>query len=148
MAVSLRAANELDVEVIAGMNLQLIQDEGSTNPMNMGQLRARILEWLSSGWDIDLLIVEERIVGYAVYRLQCNPFDDTEKEVYIRQYFINRDERQKGYGIEGVQLLMETRFSAVKSLIIDVLETNPQGKRFWEKAGFKPYCTNMRRALD
>ncbi|MFC3801458.1 GNAT family N-acetyltransferase [Cohnella sp. GCM10012308] len=148
MVLSLGSATERDADVIAAMNLQLIQDEGSSNPMNLVQLRARVLDWLESGWSIDLFFRGEKEIGYAVYKLQAAPYDETETEVYIRQFFINRDDRSKGYGREGINLLKKDRFGKANTMIIDVLETNPEGRRFWEKIGFKSYYTNMRKPLQ
>jgi hypothetical protein len=44
----------------------------------------------------------------------------------------------------GIELLKQQRFQAVDTVIIDVLECNPQEKRFWAKVGFSPHYTNMR----
>ncbi|MDG0791443.1 hypothetical protein OMP38_11625 [Cohnella ginsengisoli] len=79
MVLALKSATTNDVEIIAKMNFQLIEDEGSTNPMNITQLQDRMLNWLSHGWDADLLVFQEKIVGYAVYKFQMNSFDDTKK---------------------------------------------------------------------
>ncbi|MFD2328183.1 GNAT family N-acetyltransferase [Cohnella sp. GCM10020058] len=148
MVLSLGSATERDADVIAEMNFQLIQDEGSQNPMNLFQLRERMLGWLRDGWNIDLFFKEEKRIGYAVYKLQVAPFDDIETEVYIRQFFINRDERSQGYGRDAINLLKKDRFGGATTMIIDVLETNPAGRRFWEKVGFKAYYTNMRKQLQ
>lgn len=147
MNVTIRSAAEFDADVISEMNFQLIQDEGSRNSMNLNQLRDRIQGWLRSCWSIDLLLVKEKVIGYAVYKIQSAPFEDTKMEAYIRQFFINRNERGKGYGREGIERLKE-RFGNVAAMLIDVLETNPEGRRFWEKVGFVPYYTNMRKSLQ
>lgn len=46
MTLSLRSATEADVEMLAKMNKQLIEDEGHRNPMTISELAARIREWL------------------------------------------------------------------------------------------------------
>ncbi|PQP85943.1 GNAT family N-acetyltransferase [Paenibacillus sp. AR247] len=144
MNLTIRSAEEKEIDLIVSMNKKLIEDEGSTNPMNRDELKERMLNWLRTGWNIDLLCIQDRIIGYALYQFGTNPFDEKIKEVYVRQYFISRNERNHGYGMAGVRLLKEQRFKDIQTIIIDVLETNPTGKRFWEKAGFKPYYTNMR----
>jgi len=143
-ALSLRSAGEPDMKVIAEMNFRLIQDEGSSNPMTVAQLKQRALDWLRSGWNFDLLCTGEKIIGYALYQIRPHPYHNNQMEAYIRQYFIDSNERQKGYGREGIHLLKEKRFKEMSAIVIDVLETNPQGRRFWESVGFKPYYTNMR----
>lgn len=146
MSISLRTVKEIEIHIIAEMNAQLIEDERSTNPMNREQLELRALDWLRADWNIDFICANNKIVGYALYQFkyQSTQFNRNLKEVYLRQYFIRREERNKGYGIDGIKLLKEQRFNGIKTIIIDVLEANPKGRAFWEKAGFMPYYTNMR----
>jgi RimJ/RimL family protein N-acetyltransferase len=126
------------------MNKQLIEDEKSSNPMGIRELEECMREFLESNWVIDLIMKEAKIIGYTLYKYQEDLLNRNEKQVYVRQYFIRRENRKMGYGIAGIELLKKTRFKDVKRIEIDVLETNPEGKRFWERAGFKPYYTNMR----
>lgn len=147
-ALSLRSAGELDMGVIAEMNFRLIQDEGSSNPMTVAQLKQRAIDWLKSGWNFDLICTGDRIIGYALYQIRPHPYNEKQLEAYIRQYFIESNERQKGYGRKGINLLKEKRFKEMDAIVIDVLETNPKGRSFWERVGFKPYYTNMRMASE
>ena len=144
VCLRLQSARNEDLQILAEMNKQLIEDERSSNPMGINELEKRMSEFFENAWEIDLIMKEEKIIGYTLYQYQEDSINRTEKRVYIRQYFIRREYRKMGYGIAGIDLLWNTRFKDVKRIEIDVLETNPEGKRFWDKAGFKPYYTNMR----
>jgi predicted acetyltransferase len=140
----LRSADISDLDMLTQMNRQLIEDEGSQNPMTYEELKNRMMNWLQTEWNIDLLISNDTVVGYALYQYRNNQYNEAEKEVYLRQFFIMRDSRNKGYGQLGIELLRESRFNEVKTITIDVLETNPKGMNFWRKCGFLPYCTTMK----
>lgn len=144
LTLRLQSAGNSDLQLLAEMNKQLIEDEKSSNPMGLKELEERMREFLESTWEIDLIMKEAKVIGYTLYKYQEDIFNRDEKQVYVRQYFIRRECRNMGYGIAGIELLKKTRFINVKRIEIDVLETNPEGKRFWDKAGFKPYYTNMR----
>ncbi|MBB6022254.1 GNAT superfamily N-acetyltransferase [Paenibacillus sp. JGP012] len=143
MTLRLQSAVEGDLPILAEMNKQLIEDEKSSNPMGMKELEERMRQFFGD-WEIDLIMKEDGVVGYVLYQYQVNSHNSEGRQVYIRQYCIRRECRKMGYGIAGIELLKKTRLKDVKRIEIDVLETNPDGKRFWNKAGFKPYYTNMR----
>jgi GNAT superfamily N-acetyltransferase len=63
--------------------------------------------------------------------------------VYLRQFFIERDARGRGLGTEALALLTKTRFPPGAQITVDVLASNPQGERFWAKAGFTAYARTM-----
>lgn len=147
MGLQLRSAMLDDLDTLTDMNQQLIEDEGSPNPMSWIELRRRMQAWLQdSSWHADLLVREEdgEIIGYALYHFKKNPYFPIMDEVYLRQYFIKRDYRKQGFGLEGIQRLKESRFVGVDTIEIDVLESNSRGRSFWMKAGFQPYVINMR----
>jgi len=144
MTLRLQRATTSDLQVLAIMNKQLIEDEKSANPMEINELEERMRDFLEGDWHIDFIMKAEVRIGYALYQYRDDPFHGEEKEVYLRQYFIAREHRNRGYGMAGIELLKKSRFKDMKRMTIDVLETNPEGKRFWDKAGFKAYYTNMR----
>ncbi len=146
MKLHLRSATLDDLELLADMNRQLIEDEGSSNPMNGDQLRQRMRNWLTTDWQADLLINGGDVVGYALYQFRNNVYRPEVREAYLRHYFISRTHRTTGYGLQGMRLLQELRFKDVATTEIDVLVSNRIGNRFWLKAGFEPYATNMRRS--
>ncbi|SFL34553.1 Protein N-acetyltransferase, RimJ/RimL family [Paenibacillus sp. 1_12] len=143
MNLMIREAAMGDLKEIARMNKELIEDEHSQNPMQVDELEQRMKDFLSNNWSVDLLYSSEEIVGYALYQFRVNPFNQELKEVYLRQYFISRAHRNKGYGSEGIRLLIDQRFNAAE-ITIDVLMSNPKGMNFWKKVGFQPYCSTMK----
>jgi len=62
----------------------------------------------------------------------------------VCQYLILREYRRKGLGQAGIRLLMEQRFKPGQTVIIDVLDSNLPGRRFWAKVGFAPYSITMK----
>jgi GNAT superfamily N-acetyltransferase len=147
MALALRKATIVDLDQLAVMNKHLIEDESSGNPMNIEQLFARMKDWLKSGWEIDLLCQSSSVVGYALYQFRPHPYNESREEVYLRQFFVKREYRNRGYGREGIELLLSERFQGMDTVTIDVLEANPAGMRFWQKVGFLAYSTTMKRVV-
>ncbi|THF72875.1 GNAT family N-acetyltransferase [Cohnella fermenti] len=147
MDLQLRCAAEADLDLLAEMNKHLIEDEGSTNPMSLAELKTRMLDWLRASWQIDLLVHGSEVVGYVLYFYKNNPYRPHRREAYVRQYFIRREWREKGFGLRGIELLKELRFKNVSAVEIDVLAANSRGRSFWQRAGFVPYAINMKREL-
>ena len=147
MKVQVQSAIESDLSLLTVMNQQLIKDEGSQNPMNNEQLRERMLDWIQGDWHVDLLLAGDEVIGYAVYQFRKGHYHTEVTDVYLRQYFIKREYRSKGYGLSGIEKLKKERFKEVENLEIDELECNLKGQNFWRKAGFEPYYINMRMKL-
>jgi GNAT superfamily N-acetyltransferase len=139
----LRRATTNDTSLLAHMNKRLIEDEGSTNPMSVSQLESRLRAWLSGEWRAELFLQDSTVVGYAIYRLQRNEFDNRET-VYIRHYFIERDYRRSGYGREALHKLREERFPKNVTVYLEVLTHNSRGREFWKSLGFEEYSVTMR----
>lgn len=144
MSIVLRAACESDLTELASMNKQLIDDEGSSNPMTLSELEDRMKAWFLSNWNIDLLCIDSEIVGYALYQFRENQYFKDKQEVYLRQYYIKPDFRMQGYGRKGIETLKNTRFHKVSTIVVDVLVNNYRGICFWQKVGFIPYQTTMK----
>lgn len=86
MKLHLRSAEFKDLELLTEMNKQLIEDEGSSNPMSLAELRQRMKEWLQGSWNTDLIMNNDEVIGYALYCFKENQYDNEIKEVYLRQY--------------------------------------------------------------
>ena len=143
MTLMIRAATDDDLASLAQMNERLIEDEGSRNPMSAEQLRQRMQGWLVGEWKIDLFVEGDAVVGYAVYQFRQDEYLPHQTFVYLRQLYIERDQRSRGLGSRAFQLLTQTRIPTDCPIVIDVLTTNPKGARFWSYLGFHPYCTTM-----
>ncbi len=143
MALVIRLATEADLPRLALMNRRLIEDEGSRNPMALDQLAERMRGWLLGDWTVKLFLADEIVVGYAVYQHRRDEYFPDHTTVYLRQFYIEREQRDRGLGTEAVSLLRQGHFPAGSTVIIEALASNPRGYAFWRKVGFEPYCTTM-----
>ena len=146
MNLSLRPATPADLPRLAAMNKQLIEDEGSPNPMTIADLQERMAGWLMTGrYRVETIIADESIIGYTVYSIRKDTYFPDKFMVFVRQFFIAREHRRQGIGTQAFKLLADTRFPTDCTISLDVLAANPNGQRFWESLGFQPYAVNMKR---
>jgi len=124
-----------DTKLLAKMNKQLIEDEKANNLMDITQLENRMKDFLKNGYKAFFFIIEEKIIGYAL----C---DITKEPIYLRQFFIEREERRKHYGKNAFNKLLEKL--ETKEIEIDVLKWNEDGTKFWENIGFKEQWKRMK----
>lgn len=144
MTLSLRPALPSDLDLLAGMNKRLIEDEGSRNPMILAALRERMAGWLGTGeYTVDLFLGGTHVVGYAVYQTRNTNASTGPRYVYLRQLYIERDERGKGLGTQALRLLRDTRFPRGCPVQLEVLVGNLSAQKFYERKGFAPYATTM-----
>ena len=68
-----------DVKTLAFMNKCLIEDERSSNPMDLSQLTERMKGFLEGDYDAYFFKYGETIVGYALVDRTSNP-------LYLRQF--------------------------------------------------------------
>jgi RimJ/RimL family protein N-acetyltransferase len=125
---------EKDIELLAKMNKQLIEDEKANNIMDITQLENRMNDFFNNGYKAFFFKNKEKIIGYAL----C---DMTKDPKYLRQFFIKRDERRKHYGKNAFNKLLEKL--ETKEIEIDVLKWNEEGVKFWGKMGFKEQWKRM-----
>ena len=133
------------LKALAAMNKHLIEDEGSRNPMNITQLKERMTGMLEGEWNILIISNQDEDIGYMVYKVSPDEYFPDKSELYIRQYFVKRHYRGTGLGAQAFNVISEKYFPENAVLTLDVLEVNPGGRRFWEKVGFKPYLTHMKK---
>lgn len=86
-----RFATPDDVSLLAELNHQLIEDEGSANSMSVAELASRMLRWLEADYRAVLFEVSAEPVAYLLYR-------PSEDGIYVRQLFVCRGHRRRGYG--------------------------------------------------
>ena len=124
-----------DAPVLAEMNHQLIQDERAETHLSLPQLQARMADFLHTSYRAFFFVADEDLLGYALCDMARAP-------VYLRQFFICRDHRRKGYGKQAFALLLETL--ALQTLDVDVYAWNHAGIAFWQSLGLQTRCHQMR----
>ena len=146
MKIQLRVVGEEDIATIATMNQRLVEDERSRNPFSEVEYRQRIADWLGGDeWELVLFTDSAgTTVGYAVYRLLKHEYYQNRRAVSLRQFFIDRPFRGRGLGHAAYLQLENERFGN-REAPLDVLVTNPGGRRFWEKMGFSEYYVSMKK---
>jgi len=149
MTLSIRAARDEDIQILAEMNKRLIEDEGHRNPMSIPELAQRMRGWLQSGWNADIFMEansrgDETIIGYALYQHRKDEFFLDRSVVYLRQFLIEREHRNRGWGRRALQELFEARFPSRCTVVVDVLTANKRGVRFWEQVGFQAYSLTLK----
>ena len=149
MMLSLRAATDADIELLARMNKQLIDDECHSNPVAVPELAERMRGWLHAEWSADLFVQSEpqgvdTIIGYALYQRRQNEFFPGRPVIYLRQFLIVREHRGRGQGRRALKDLIETRLPSRCTLVVDVLTANTRGLGFWQRVGFQPYQMTLK----
>ncbi|MCL6591342.1 MAG: GNAT family N-acetyltransferase [Firmicutes bacterium] len=133
--IRIRVGSDEDLDLLAVLNKQLIEDEKHDNKMNVEQLRERMKGFINSNYKAYLFEKDSKTIGYALV-------DHTRKPLYLRQFFICRDVRRQGYGKTTFNKLWEL----LKTEIIDieVMSWNERGIGFWRSLGFKDRSIYMR----
>jgi len=145
MTLSLRPAARADLPRLAAMNKQLIEDEGSPNPMSIAQLQARMAEWLiADRYRVETIIADETVIGYIIYSIRKDEYFPDRQMVFVRQFYVAREHRRQGVGKRAFELLADTRFPTNCTISLDVLTSNSNGQRFWASLGFQPYYVNLK----
>ena len=146
MEIVLRQATEDDVTELAMLNKRLVVDQGSRNPYTASEYEDRFRDWLRSDeWSVDIFADSGDVtLGYAVYTVQQDYYYPDQEVVYLRQFYIDRPMRRRGIGAAAYELLAKERFGS-REVSIDVLATNPDGQKFWNRIGFTPYFTAMKK---
>ena len=124
-----------DVEELAQLNKQLIEDEKSDNTMNIEELKARMHGFLENDYAAYFFMEENKIIGYALVRHTSNP-------MYLRQFYIDRNFRRQGKGRATLKVLLKEL--KTDKIDIEVLSWNESAIKFWESCGFIERSRYMR----
>ena len=124
-----------DAPELACLNRMLIEDEKAENSMTLPELERRMAEFLSADYAAFFFEENQRRVGYALVRTSATP-------LYLRQFFISREHRRKGYGQQAFRALLACL--QTDEIDLDVYAWNAGGMAFWQSLGFFVRCHNMR----
>ncbi|HKP96974.1 MAG TPA: GNAT family N-acetyltransferase [Fibrobacteria bacterium] len=136
MAIAYKLAVPADAAILAPMNKRMIEDSGHRNPMTVPELETRMETWLARG-EYQVVYAEEDgdILGYALFKREPD-------HVHVRQLFIERNKRTRGYGRMLFQWA-ERNLWAGGRIRMEVLADNRMGLAFWKAMGFQDYALMM-----
>lgn len=145
MSLDLRKATINDITALAEMNQQLIEDEHSRNPLNVGQLKLRMQAWLDGNWSAVMIYKNDDLIGYLLYQQREDDYEPDQRLIFVRQFFVQRAYRRRGIGRQAFEQITEQYFPSDTKVMLDVLATNPEALRFWEDLGFTQYAMSLHR---
>jgi len=135
-----RRCTPADAEHLAEMNEQLSRDEGAQPVGPRAAYVERMRTWLEEGrYEAAIAEGGNETIGYVVWR-----HDPDYDDVFVRQFFVIRAVRGRGLGTRLFEAAVQ-EFWKGRSLRLDVYDSNPAGRAFWERLGFAPYSRLMRR---
>lgn len=133
--VSIRLCSKDDIDLLARMNEQLIEDENFDIRLSIEQLRIRMAGFIESDYKAYMFEDNDKVKGYALV-------DHSRKPLYLRQFFICRDCRREGYGVAAFHKLLD--MLETDRIDIEVMYWNERGYRFWQSLGFRERSIYMR----
>ena len=133
--MQIRECTVADVDLLAELHLQLIEDERADGSWDFSQLAALMRDRITAEYKAFLFTEGTTTIGYAL----C---DVTREPVCLQHFFICRDERRKGYGRQAIRALLDTL--GIATLDIEVYAWNERGIAFWSALGFETRCYSMR----
>ncbi|WP_127492616.1 GNAT family N-acetyltransferase [Paenibacillus glycanilyticus] len=133
--LTIRIGCEADWELLAGMNKQLIEDERHDNTMTVSELKERMRHFMGTAYKAYLFEQGNALVGYALV-------DHTRQPLYVRQFFICRDQRRNGFGKLAFGKL--AALLDADQLDIEVMYGNEAAYAFWQSLGFRERSIYMR----
>jgi len=130
-------AESAEAPLLATLNFQLDEDEPHPNPLPLSALTERMDRWIKSGeYDVLLFRRGDRVVGYAAWRLE-------DRGVYLRHFFICRDQRRQGWGRAAMRLLRRDVFPKDRPVQIESTIGNKSAIAFWHAIGFQDFGLSM-----
>jgi GNAT superfamily N-acetyltransferase len=134
--MTFRPATPDDCPLLAGLNHQLIQDEGHRNKMTAPELEHRLRGWLSGEYRAVVFEDAGEVVAYGLYREEPDL-------IYLRQLFVVRHRRRQGLGRQAVEILRSQIWPKDKRLTVEVLVANQSGVAFWRSVGYTDYALSL-----
>jgi predicted acetyltransferase len=136
MKITWRLATQRDCPVLAGLNHQLIAEEGHRDAMTAPQLEQRMRSWLEEGFEAVLFEADGELAAYALYCVRP-------EEVHLRHFLVVRHRRRQGIGRQAIGLLRERIWPKERRLTVSVLTHNQAGVKFWRVMGYQDYCLTL-----
>jgi len=118
-----------DVPLLAKLYKLFFEEEKSETNLHLPHLEERMRGYINSEFKAFLFLQDDKIVGYTLCDISKTP-------VYLRQFFISREERRKGYGKQALAMVMD--HLNIKDSNIDAYHWDDSGSSFLKSVGIKP----------
>ncbi len=128
-------ADASQVEELAELNRQIIDDEQHPESMTRAQLAERMASWLQDGYVGYVAHRAGATVGYCLFR-------DAGRHYYLRQLFIARSHRRRGLATALLDW-MYANVWAGKPVRLDVFAHNERAVAFYKAYGFRVAVLRM-----
>jgi ribosomal protein S18 acetylase RimI-like enzyme len=126
-----------EAELLGQLNFQLDEDEPHPYRRPLPVLIERMRRWIDTGeYHVLLFRRGQHVAGYAVWRLE-------DRGVYLRHFFICRDQRGQGVGRAAMRLLCRDVFPKDHPVQLDAAIDNKAGVAFWHAIGFRDFGISM-----
>lgn len=133
--IDIQVCSKADIELLADLNRQLIEDEEYDVRLGIEKLKERMGGFLEDGYRAYFFKEHGKVRGYALVDFKREP-------LYLRHYFICRDCRRLGYGTACFKKLLA--MLETDKIDIEVMFWNNRGYGFWKFLGFKERSIYMR----
>ena len=141
-----RLAKASDIELLAVLNEQLIQDTGHRSRLSAKELEPLIRRWFEEGYRAVLFEINSEVVAYAMYRPD-ETYRSHQEGIYLRQFLVRRESRGRGVGREAYRLLEEQIWPPGCRITAEVLCANRSAYGFWKAVGFRDYAITLEKDL-
>ena len=130
-------AKRAEVPLLAELNRQLDEDEPHPYPLPPTALDERMARWIETGeYEVLLFRRGKHVAGYTAWRME-------DRGVYVRHFFICRDQRRQGLGRAAMKLLCRDVFPKDAPIQTDAVIGNKGGIAFWHAIGFRDFGLSM-----
>lgn len=127
-----------DAQQLSALNGLLHEDEGAV-PMEAGERADRLRKWIEAEYTAVLFSNEGQTVGYTLYRSADADSEGLNPGVFIRQYFVVREQRRLGIGRQMYDILTKQVWPSECGILLDTEYDNDRAQAFWRSLGFSEY---------
>lgn len=135
-ALSYTRAQDSDVPMLAKLNADLLQAQNVESGMTLDALEVRMREFLAAEYQAVLFVYHEKVVGYALFKLEP-------KFAFIRHIYVDTSAGKKVRVDTAFQSLRKGELQAYASIRLDVPEGNKESLQLWESMGFQPRSVRL-----
>jgi 8-oxo-dGTP pyrophosphatase MutT (NUDIX family) len=135
-SLSYTHAQDEDVPMLEKLNADLLQAQNVESGMTLDALEVRMREFLAAEYQAVLFVFREKVVGYALFKLEP-------KFAFVRHIYVDTSVAKKVRVDTAFQLLRKGEFEDYASVRLDVPEGNKESLKIWESIGFRPRSVRL-----